>query len=60
VNLASRIQGLTRELRAAVAIDARTHRTAGVAAAGFRRRERIRIRGRAKPVDVYLLPADAV
>jgi len=55
VNLASRIQGLTRELHAVVAIDARTHRTAGESAARFRRHERVRIRGRAEPVDVYAL-----
>jgi adenylate cyclase len=59
VNLASRIQGLTRELHAAVAIDARTHRTAGESAARFTRHERMRIRGRAEPVDVYSLPAAA-
>lgn len=56
VNLASRIQGLTRELQAAVAIDASTHRTAGATAARFRRHERMRIRGRVEPVDVYSLP----
>ena len=56
MNLASRIQGLTRELQAAVAIDARTHRTAGDSAARFERHERVRIRGRAEPVDVYSLP----
>jgi class 3 adenylate cyclase len=59
VNLASRIQGLTRELHAAVAIDARTHRRAGEWAARFRRHERVPIRGRAEPVDVYALPASA-
>jgi adenylate cyclase len=59
VNLASRIQGLTRQLRAAVAIDARTHRAAGESAKRFERHERIRIRGRAEPVDVYSLPVAA-
>jgi adenylate cyclase len=59
VNLASRIQGLTRELHAAVAIDACTHRTAGEWAARFERHERVRIRGRAEPVDVYSLPSAA-
>jgi adenylate cyclase len=59
VNLASRLQGLTRTLHAAVAIDARTHRTAGDSAAPFRRHERVRLRGRAEPVDVYSLPATA-
>jgi class 3 adenylate cyclase len=59
VNLASRIQSLTRELRAAVAIDARTHRTAGDCTARFERHERVRIRGRTEPVDVYALPVGA-
>ena len=56
VNLASRIERLTRDLHAAVAIDARTHRTAGDSAARFKRHERVTIRGRAEPVDVYSLP----
>ena len=59
VNLAARIQGLTRELHAAVAIDARTHRTAGALAARFERHKGVRIRGRTKPVDVYALPVAA-
>lgn len=59
VNLASRIERLTRELAAAVAIDAHTHRSAGDAAALFRRHERVTIRGRAEPVDVYSLPLAA-
>jgi len=59
VNLASRIQGLTRELHAAVAFDARTHRRAGDTAARFRRHARAAIRGRVEPVDVYALPAAA-
>ena len=59
MNLASRIQGLTRELQAAVAIDTRTHRTAGDSVARFERHERVRIRGRAAPVDVYSLPLAA-
>ena len=56
MNLASRIERLTRDLHAAVAIDARTHRTAGDSAARFQRHERVTIRGRAEPVDVYSLP----
>ena len=59
VTLASRIQGLTRELHAAVAIDARTHGTAGDSATGFERHQRVRIRGRAEPVDIYSLPVAA-
>ena len=59
VNLASRIQGLTRELRAAVAIDARTHDAAGGSVERFERHTQMRIRGRAEPVDVYSLPLSA-
>ena len=60
VNLAARIQGLTRDLHAAVAIDACTHRTAGPLAAHFQRHDRIQIRGRVQPEDVYALPLSAV
>jgi adenylate cyclase len=56
VNLASRLERLTRELHAAVAIDAHTHRRAGDSAASFRLHEQVAIRGRAEPVDVYSLP----
>jgi class 3 adenylate cyclase len=56
VNLASRIQGLTRELRASVAIDDATHAAAGDAAAAFTAHPGARIRGRAEPVDLWLLP----
>jgi adenylate cyclase len=59
VNLASRIQGLTRDLDAAVAIDSRTHSSAGKLAARFKRHPRMPIRGRAEPVDVYSLPLSA-
>jgi adenylate cyclase len=59
VNLASRIERLTRELDAAVAVDAGTHRAAGDAAAGFRHHAGLRIRGRAEAVDVYTLPLAA-
>ena len=59
VNLASRIQGLTRDLRAAVAIDAATHAQSGPAAADFTRHEQMPIRGRTEPVDVYALPLAA-
>jgi len=59
VNLASRLERLTRDLGAAVAIDAHTHRRAGDSAARFRRHERVLIRGRAEPVDVYSLPLAA-
>jgi class 3 adenylate cyclase len=60
VNLASRLERLTRELHAAVAIDARTHRAAGESAASFQRHEQVLIRGRVERVDVYALPLAAV
>jgi len=53
VNLASRIQGLTRELGAAVAIDASTRRAAGASADRFQLHPAMRVRGRAEAVDVY-------
>ena len=56
VNLASRIQGLTRELGAAVAIDASTHAGAGDAAQDFECHDQVAIRGRSERVDVYALP----
>lgn len=59
VNLASRIERLTRDLQAAVAVDAHTHRSAGDCAASFRRHERVTIRGRDEPVDVSSLPLSA-
>ena len=59
VNLASRIERLTRELDAAVAIDARTHRDAGTAGDGFRRHPAVPIRGRSEAVDVWTLPLAA-
>lgn len=59
VNLASRIERLTRELDASVAIDEHTHRRAGASASRFERHERVSIRGRVEPVDVYALPLAA-
>jgi len=56
VNLASRIERLTRDLHASIAIDAPTHAAAGPAAAHFHRHDRLPIRGRSEPVDVYALP----
>jgi hypothetical protein len=40
-------------------VDAPTHRRAGESAARFQRHERVQIRGRAEPVDVYALPLAA-
>lgn len=55
-NLAARLQGLTRELNAAILIDGATRRGAGDVAAEFERRERVPIRGRRQTEDVYVLP----
>ena len=55
-NLASRLQGLTRELDAAMVIDAATRRAAGPAAADLRPSPGVPIRGRRHREDVYVLP----
>jgi class 3 adenylate cyclase len=55
-NLAARLQSLTRELDAAVVIDAVTWERAQPAAAGFEKRSAVPIRGRRETQDVYALP----
>jgi adenylate cyclase len=55
-NLAARLQGLTRELEAAVVIDAPAWESARAAAAGFEKRPDAPIRGRRETQDVYVLP----
>jgi adenylate cyclase len=57
VNLAARLQSLTRELAAAVAIDDTTFRRAGRGAcADFLRHGDLAIRGRTEPETVHALP----
>jgi adenylate cyclase len=56
VNLAARLQALTREMQALVAIDAATHAAAGDAVRDFRCCVGVPIRGRSNPEDVYVLP----
>lgn len=56
VNLASRLQGLTRTLDAAVAIDATTREQAGSATARFENRGALPVRGRRAPVEVWTVP----
>ena len=58
-NLASRLQALTRELDAAIIVDAATWTRAGDLARFFDRHQRVEIRGQSAPVDVYLLPLRA-
>jgi class 3 adenylate cyclase len=54
-NLAARLEKLTRELDASVAIDAATFEASGPAGEGFEPRPGQRIRGRSEPVDVHVL-----
>jgi class 3 adenylate cyclase len=54
-NLAARLERLTRDLHASLAIDARTWSRGGPAAEGFERRPLVPIRGRPDPQDVYAL-----
>jgi class 3 adenylate cyclase len=58
-NLAARLQTLTRELDAAIAVDEATHRAAGYVCADFARHEAMAIRGRSGRRDVFALPAEA-
>jgi adenylate cyclase len=55
-NLAARLQSLTRELRASIALDATTHARAGYVCADFVRHEKVAIRGRAEREEVCVLP----
>ena len=55
-NLAARLQGLTRELNAAIAIDSTTKMKAGRIADDFERHAGMPIRGRRRTEDVYALP----
>lgn len=59
VNLAARLEALTRELDAAVVIDDTTRREAGPAAAAFERCDGVRIRGRSDEITVHHLPLSA-
>jgi len=57
VNLFARLQSMTRELDAAVAIDDTTYRRAGrEICAAFVRHADLAIRGRAQPETVHALP----
>ncbi len=55
-NLASRLQSLTRELDAAIAIDATTRERAGYVCEHFVRHADVAIRGRTGGFDVFALP----
>jgi len=57
VNLAARLQQLTRSMDAAMVIDRPTWRGARYVAAHFVCHERTPIRGRSEPEDVWVLPA---
>lgn len=57
-NLASRIQGLTRDLDAWIVIDDATHAGAGAATRGFRPLGDVAIRGRSAAARLHALPMD--
>ena len=56
VNLAARLQSMTRELDAAVAVDDATFHRAARACADFVRHDDMSIRGRSRPATVHALP----
>ncbi len=58
-NLAARLQSLTRELDAVIAIDETTHGRAGYVCTDFVRHSDVAIRGRTGRLDVFVLPARA-
>jgi class 3 adenylate cyclase len=55
-NLAARLQALTRDIGAAIAVDDATFAAASDACDGFVTRPRTTIRGRDEPIDVHALP----
>jgi len=57
-NLAARLQALTRDQRASIALDETTRRAAGDAALGFRTIGLVPIRGRSAPVEVFTYPLE--
>jgi class 3 adenylate cyclase len=58
-NLAARLQDLTRDLDAVVAIDARTRERARYVCADFESRPAVSIRGRVERIDLFVLRARA-
>jgi class 3 adenylate cyclase len=54
-NLAARLEQLTRELDAVIAVDHATHFAAGESAKDFSALAGVRIRGREKPEDIFVL-----
>ena len=59
-NRAARLQSLTRELDAAMVIDAATYQAARYVASDFLKREGVPIRGLSEPLDIFLLESPAV
>ena len=55
-NLAARLEAKTRELGASIVIDASTRNAALASTSAFLVRERMSIRGRRDPIDLYVLP----
>ncbi len=53
-----RLEGLTRDLHASIAIDSATRDAVGGAAADFEEKDEVQICGRSEPQTVYSLPLD--
>lgn len=59
-NLAARLQGLSRDLDAAIVVDEPTHARGGPLARAMRREPGVAIRGRSEELDVYVQPLAAL
>ena len=57
-SLAARLEALTRELDAALVVDATTWEAARDAASGWLRHPEMRVRGRSEALDLYALPLE--
>lgn len=55
-NLAARLEGLTRDFEAAMAMDLAARRAAGACAGSFELHAQVPIRGRSQAEDLYVLP----
>jgi class 3 adenylate cyclase len=58
-NLAARLQALSRELGAVIAVDAATRAAARAVCGDFERHPEVSLRGRSEPLEVWSLPLGA-
>jgi class 3 adenylate cyclase len=56
VNLAARLQTMTRDINASIALDETTRERAGYVCSDFACHERLAVRGRTGRFDVFALP----